>query len=542
MHSGLSNGVPGASQRTYPRKMSFWRLMTDHQVLTKEIVEYDYPGSGTKDDPFVVSWLNEDPRNPLQFSMAKKVAITLVTAFATLIVSLTSSAYSGSISDIVRRFEVSTEVATLGLSLFIFGFSVGPLVWAPLSESIGRQIPFFISFLSMAAFLAGCAGARNIQTLLILRFFAGTFGSSPLTNAGGVVSDMFPARQRGLALCLFASTPYMGPALGPMIGGFLSMNAGWRWVEGLLAACAGLVWIVVTISVPETYAPVLLRKRAAKLSRETGKCYLSKLDVGKSPVAWTSRLKTVFSRPWVLLCREPIVLLFTFYASVIYGTLYMLFAAFPIVYEQGRGWNPGVGGLPFLGVMVGMFAGVGYAILDNGRYVRTQEKFNGFAPPEARLVPCMVSAVTIPIGFFWFAWTNSPSIHWMASVAAMVPFGSGLVLIYLGIVNYLIDSYTIYAASVIAAMSILRYSFGGIFPLFTTYMYEGLGIHWASSIPAFVSVACMPLPFIFYKYGADIRKRCKYAAISAKHLQTIQETAEEEIRRNAVATQPNAAV
>ncbi|OGM48705.1 bicyclomycin resistance protein [Aspergillus bombycis] len=495
MHSGLSNGVPGASQRTYPRKISFWRLMTDHQVLTKEIVEYDYPGSGTKDDPFVVSWLNEDPRNPLQFSMAKKVAITLVTAFATLIVSLTSSAYSGSISDIVRRFEVSTEVATLGLSLFIFGFSVGPLVWAPLSESIGRQIPFFISFLSMAAFLAGCAGARNIQTLLILRFFAGTFGSSPLTNAGGVVSDMFPARQRGLALCLFASTPYMGPALGPMIGGFLSMNAG----------C-------------ETYAPVLLRKRAAKLSRETGKCYLSKLDVGKSPVAWTSRLKTVFSRPWVLLCREPIVLLFTFYASVIYGTLYMLFAAFPIVYEQGRGWNPGVGG-----------------------YL-SWEKYNGFAPPEARLVPCMVSSVTIPIGFFWFAWTNSPSIHWMASVAAMVPFGSGLVLIYLGIVNYLIDSYTIYAASVIAAMSILRYSFGGIFPLFTTYMYEGLGIHWASSIPAFVSVACMPLPFIFYKYGADIRKRCKYAAISAKHLQTIQETAEEEIRRNAVATQPNAAV
>jgi MFS family permease len=322
-----------------------------------------------------------------------------------------------------------------------------------------------------------------------------------------------------------------------LIGGFLEMNAGWRWVEGLLAICAGLVWIIVTISVPETYAPLLLRKRAARLSRDTGKCYQSKFDIGKPPVAWTKRLKTTFSRPWVLLLREPIVLLFTFYASVIYGTLYMLFAAFPVVYEQGRGWNPGVGGLPFLGVMVGMLVGVAYAIADNRRYIRTQERHNGFAPPEARLAPSMVSAVTIPVGLFWFAWTNSPSIHWMASVAAMVPFGFGLVLIYLGIVNYLVDSYTIYAASVIAAMSILRYSFGGIFPLFTTYMYQGLGIHWASSIPAFLSLACMPLPFIFFKYGAAIRKRCKYAAISAKHLQEIQQTAEEETQLQVVPTQ-----
>lgn len=210
MDSGLTNDEPAAAIHAYPQKISFWRLMTDHQVITQDILEYDYPGSGQKNDPFVVSWLQDDPRNPMQFNMAKKVTITLVTAFATLIVSLTSSAYAGSISGIIRHFEISTEVATLGLSLFIFGFSVGPLVWAPLSESIGRQIPFFISFLCMAAFSAGCAGATNIHTLLILRFFAGAFGSSPLTNAGGVISDMFPARHRGLALCLFASTPYMG--------------------------------------------------------------------------------------------------------------------------------------------------------------------------------------------------------------------------------------------------------------------------------------------------------------------------------------------
>lgn len=113
----------------------------------------------------------------------------------------------------------------------------------------------------------------------------------------------------------------------------------------------------------------------------------------------------------------------------------------------------------------------------------------------------------------------------MASVAALVPFGFGMVIVYMGIVNYLIDSYTVYSASVLAAMSVLRYMFGGVFPLFTTYMYKGLGIHWASSIPAFVAVACIPLPFLFYRYGAAIRKRCKYAAISASHSRKLQETA-----------------
>ncbi|EXJ89654.1 hypothetical protein A1O3_02721 [Capronia epimyces CBS 606.96] len=514
-----------ALESSCPRTISYWRLMTDQGAITQEVLDYEYVGSGTEDDPYVVAWIPDDPRNPMQFSFARKVTITSITGFATLIVSLTSSAYVGSIGQILSYFDVDNEVASLGLSLFVLGFSLGPLVWAPLSETIGRQIPFFFSFLIMAAFSAACIGAQNIQTLLILRFFAGTFGSSPLTNAGGVISDMFTARQRGLALCLFAVTPYMGPSLGPMIGGFLGINAGWRWVEGFLTACTGLVWLIITLFVPETYAPLLLIKRAERLSQITGKCYRSKIDLEKPKVTLSRRLQTALSRPWVLLLREPIVLLFTFYAAIVYGTLYMLFGAFPIVYEEGRGWNAGVGGLPFIGVMVGTLAGALYTIQINRQYIRVQERYGGFAPPEARLPPCMVSAITIPVGLFWFAWTNSPSIHWIVSVAAMVPFGFGMILIYLSIINYLLDSYTIYAASVLAAVSVLRYFCGAVFPLFTRQMYKGLGIHWASSIPAFISLACMPLPFLFYKYGAVIRTHCKYAALSQAYVENLRETA-----------------
>lgn len=450
--------------------------------------------------------------------------ITVTVSIATLVVSIGSSAYSGSIQQVIDYFDINNEVATLGLSLFVIGFALGPLFWAPLSEFIGRQLPFFVSFGIMAALLAGCAGADTIYGLLILRFFAGAFGSAPLTNSGGVISDMFPPEQRGLALSLFAAAPFMGPALGPVIGGFLGMNAGWRWVEGFLAAFAGLLWILMTLLVPETYAPVLLRRRAERLSYLTGKVYRTRLDIdaegGRS-------LKRMFGmsllRPWILLFREPIVLALSIYIAIVYGALFMMFGAFPIVYQEVRGWNEGIGGLAFMGIMIGMIIAVGYTIPDNKRYMKVLKKYNGFAPPESRLPPVILASVCIPVGLFWFAWTNGPSIHWLCSIAACVPFGFGIILIYLGTLSYLIDSYTIYAASVLAANAVMRSSFGAIFPLFTTYMYRGLGIHWASSIPAFLTVLCMPFPFLFYKFGKSIRKRCKYAAESEAHMQKLQQ-------------------
>jgi hypothetical protein len=300
------------------------------------------------------------------------------------------------------------------------------------------------------------------------------------------------------------------------------MNAGWRWVMGFLAAFSGALWILGSLLVPETYAPVLLRRRAAKLSQTTGKYYISSIDHTQGKVTLTESLKTALSRPWILLFKEPIVLLLSIYMAIIYGTLYMLFAAFPIVYQQNRGWNQGIGGLSFLGIMVGMIFAVIYTIPENQRYNRVAQRHGGFAPPETRLPPTLVGSVALPIGLFWFAWTNSSSVHWIVSILAGIPFGFGMVLVFLSIMDYLIDSYTIFAASVLAANSVLRSCFGAAFPLFTSQMYDRLGIHWASSVPAFLALACVPFPFLFYKYGESIRSRCKFAAQSAAFVQGLQ--------------------
>ncbi|KAL2259888.1 hypothetical protein VTK26DRAFT_6272 [Humicola hyalothermophila] len=499
----------------------FFLLFRQHGV-TEAVLNHQYPGHGTPDSPYIVDFLPQDASNAMQYPKYKKWTITLLQAVATLAVAFVSTAYSGGVMDVLMYFRISTTVSILGVSLFVLGFAIGPLLWAPLSEFYGRQIVFFITYCALTAFSAGAAGAQNIETLIILRFFAGAFGASPLTNSGGVIADMFNAEERGMAAGIFAMAPFLGPSIGPIAGGFLGDAEGWRWVQGLMAIFTGVLWIACSLYVPETYAPVLLRRRAEKLSEMTGKVYVSKMDLIKK-TSRSEQVKTALLRPWVLLFREPIVFLTSIYLAIVYGTLYLMFAAFPIVFQRGRGWSAGIGGLAFIGVAVGMLAAVVYSILDNRRYMRVAAASpGGVAPPEARLPLAIVGSVLLPVGLFWFAWTNGPEIHWIVPIVASGFFAAGLVAVFLSLLTYMMDSYTVFAASVLAANSVLRSLFGAAFPLFTANMYEDLGLHWASSVPAFLALACMPFPFLFYLYGARIRAKCKYAAEAAAILRRMQ--------------------
>jgi len=289
-----------------------------------------------------------------------------------------------------------------------------------------------------------------------------------------------------------------------------------------MAIFTGVLWLFGTFTIPETYSPVILKRRAAKLSKMTGKNYISILEKKQGKTTPRAAFQKSLTRPWALLFTEPIVLLISIYMAIIYGVLYMLFGAFPIVFQQYRGWSQGIGGLAFLGIAVGMLIGVSYSIWDNKRYMRVEDEHDGEAPPEARLPPGMVGCVALPIGLFWFAWTNYTSIHWIVCIIGTAPFGFGMVLVFLSCMNYLIDSYTIYAASVLAANSVLRSLFGAAFPLFTSQMYSTLGIHWASSIPAFLALACTPFLFVFYRVGEKIRLKCKYAAQAHKIMEQMK--------------------
>lgn len=386
--------------------ISLPRLVFDQQRITPSVEAYQYNGAGTTEDPYIVTWIPEDAGNPLTWSKGFKWIVTFIVAFECLAMAFTSSVYSGTIRELRADLTSSTDLLTAGLSLYVLGFALGPLLWAPLSELYGRQIIFLISFVGFTAFNAGCIAAQNISQLLVLRFFAGAFGSSPLTNAGGVIADLFSVSERGIAMAIFSLAPSMGPCLSPIIGGFTGENAGWRWVMGVATIFSGVLLIAGALLVPETYAVVLLRKRAAGLSARTGKVYKTKIEIDNGKISPATIIKTSLIRPWVLLFLEPIVFVLSIYIAIVYGTLYLLFGAFPIVFQQTRGWSEGVGALPFLGVAVGMIIATIFIVLAAPLYDRVAKKHGGIAPPEERLVIAMVGAIAVPVGMFWFAWTS----------------------------------------------------------------------------------------------------------------------------------------
>lgn len=137
------------------------------------------------------------------------------------------------------------------------------------SELYGRRPIWMIPSFIYVIFNIPCAVATNIQTLLICRFFCGIFASAPLTLAGGTISDVWDNNERGMAIALFAAAPYGGPVLGPIVGGFVGETVGWRWIIWVNMIFAGVV-TAFTFTIPETFAPVLLRKRAEMLRKTTG--------------------------------------------------------------------------------------------------------------------------------------------------------------------------------------------------------------------------------------------------------------------------------
>ncbi|KAJ7172719.1 MFS general substrate transporter [Mycena filopes] len=494
-----STTVCGESCDTYPSSST-----STHYDLEKgtppSAVAHSYPGSGNKENPYIVDFMEGDPENPLHFHNCRKWIITSQLAFATWTISFSSSVYSGGLEKMARELHISDNVAILGLSLYVLGFALGCAwlfnVFAPMGEMYGRRLVFFITLASYTVFqLEG--------------FLTGIFGSSPLTNAPSQIADIWNARERGLASAIYSGMPFLGPIIGPVVGGYVVMKLNWHFNFWLMFIFSLLALLSGAIFTPETYAPVLLRRRAAKLAQESKGIihYVSIHDLNR-PKSITRLMLANLSRPFVFLVTEPIVLCVALYISTVYGTLYALFAAFPIVFQQHHHFTSAQGGLAFVGIGVGIVAGLASTPIQNRIYWRAMEKSEtGRAAPEARLHQAMVGGVLVPIGLFWFAFTASPSVHWLVPIVGSAFFGIGIAQILQSLTSYLMDAYELYFASAVASTIVLRSVCAAFLPQVVPSMFERLGDEAAMSIFAVLGLICTPIPFLFWRYGRWLRSK-----------------------------------
>lgn len=458
----------------------------------------------------------DDIENPQNWTATRRWYITVVSVLLVVNATFASSSPSGCLQSISEHFKVSEEVGELVITLFLLGYVAGPLIFAPLSEFYGRRYVFYVTFSCYLAFNFLCAFTPSLAGLLIGRFLTGTFASAPLSNAPGVLADIWGPIDRGNAIAVFSMMTFVGPALGPVVSGFLELKEDWRWTFYVLL-WFGAFTEALMFTIPETLPSVVLLNKARRIRR----LQIPGYENVQSPVEASGKrdlaaiFKVALIRPWQIMV-DPISFLVAIYIGVVYALLYMLFTIYPIVFQEKRGWNSGVGELPLTGSIVGALLGGALVFtLSN----RDKKKLIAGIPKcaEDRLPIAMAGGCMFAVTMFWFAWTAEyDSIHWAVPTVAGVFLSMSILLIFVAYLNYLTDVYLVYTASAMAANTIVRSACGAAAPLYTKYMFEALGVGGGGSLIGGVATLLAPIPFIFYKYGEQIRRRSKFAPTPEK--------------------------
>ena len=486
-----------------------------HDVESRQSKIERMKSSRSIKDPNLVTWDGpDDTANPKNWTLKQRWAATLIVSSFTFISPVSSSMVAPALPAIASQFNITQSVEqSLVLSIFVLAYAVGPLFLGPLSEIYGRVIVLQIANLFYLAFNTGCGFATSKGQLLAFRFLSGLGGSAPLALGGGVLSDMWRAEERGKSISIYSLAPLLGPAVGPIAGGFIAEKSTWRWVFWATSIVDVGIQVMGLFFLRETFPPKILGVKAKKLRKETGNTALH--TEWESPDRTPMKiLKVALIRPFRLLGTQPIVQALSCYMAYLYGLMYLVLSTFPTVWENVYHESVGIGGLNYVSLGVGFFLGTQICAPINDRiYRRLKKRNNNIGRPEFR-VPLMVpGACLVPIGLFIYGWTSYYATHWIGPNIGAAIFAAGTIIGFQCTQTYIVDAYTRYAASAVGAATVLRSLAGFGFPLFAPAMYKALGLGWGNSLLGFIAIGLgLPAPIMLWKFGERLRARSKFAA------------------------------
>ncbi|PGH12166.1 hypothetical protein AJ79_04460 [Helicocarpus griseus UAMH5409] len=414
----------------------------------------------------------EDPLDPATWRTKKKTFVVFVGLLTLFNSVFDSTIPSGGIDFICKALNVHSETQrVLPTSVFLIGYVTGPLAFGPMSELYGRRPVMLGTFVFFTIFTFACAVAPNWPALIVFRALCGICASSPIAVTGGLFADVYRSPlARGRTFALSMGVTAAGPQFAPLIAGFIA-PVGWRWIFWVSLILAGAT-LVPVLFLPETFLPTLSRQ-----PRKHGEGILAE----------------TLTRP-------------------LYMTFFMYFPAYPLIFKGIYGMSDGTAGLAFLPIAVGACIGMVIFLAYDSFLQRAKLRGASWSTIEEyqRLPLACLGGPLYVVAPFWLGWTSSSGIHWIVPMLAGIPFGMGFFLIFVALINYLIDAYHEYAASAMAAASCCRSIFGAVLPLAAAPMFNRLGIAWGCSLLGFLSLLMTLIPFVFIRYGRLIRSRSKF--------------------------------
>ncbi|KAK0657945.1 polyamine transporter 1 [Cercophora newfieldiana] len=452
----------------------------------------------------LVTWDGEnDRRNPKNWPAWRRWSLVVFLSLMAFGVSLGSTMMIPAVTKILddAKFGVPREgMPTFVVSVYLLGFAIGPLFAAPISEVYGRSFVYGASILLYMFATVFCAIAPNVEGLVTFRFFAGFFGSVPLTLGASSIGDVMrtDSPHTGKAMALWSTGSLVGPTVAPVIGGFICESADWRSMFWFHAAVMIAISLIFTCFLSETYGPVLLERKASKLRGRTGdKAYFV---LGRRHKSGRNMVKNEFFRPLKLLFTSPLLLILSFAVAVIFGFHQMIATTLAWIYQIRYEMRTGLSGLTYLGDGLGIILGALAVPAASDRYIAHKKKQNKPIKPEHRLWLIVPGTILTAVGLFWYGWAVQKDAHFLVPISGLVFFGFGVMAVLQSAAVYLVEAFPVHSASVLAGSYFLRSLFGALLPL-----------GWGNSLLGIVALMMLPGLTILVKLAEGMRHRTNAA-------------------------------
>ncbi|WVQ97553.1 hypothetical protein IAU59_004667 [Kwoniella sp. CBS 9459] len=499
---------------SYQEESSDFKIPQNNQLEASSDHEVSNIPSATPDE-YLVDWYGpNDQDNPRNWSTAKKSAVTTSIMVLTITVYIGSAIWSPGIEAGAEFFGVSTTASSLGISMFVVGYGIGPLFLSGITEIpfVGRTNPYIFSLAIFFILNVLTAIVNNFAGFLMLRFLAGFMGSPALATGGASLDDMFVSHKVAYAMGLWELSAEAAPALAPIVASFAVQYEGWRWAFWEMSILSGVYLLGLIIWLPETSPDTILLRRAQRLRIATGDHrYRSHSEIVQSSMSTREIFTESLVRPLAMTFTEPIIIAINLYVGIIYAILYSFFESYPLVFQKGYGWSISMASLPFAALLVGSL--MGGMIYWYWNWTNIDKPFSKSAPPalpETRLPLAKYGAFCFPVCILWFAWSSNRT-HWIVPTLSGIPFGIGSTMIFNPFLTYLPYAYPKYAASALASNDFFRSMMGAGMPVVAHPMFAKLGIAWANTLLGLLTAVMIPIPFVLFRLGPWLRKRSKLA-------------------------------
>lgn len=466
----------------------------------------------------LVTWYGDsDSANPQNWSSGEKAYVAGLICLYTFAVYLGSAIYTPSVEGVMGQFNVSYAAANLGLALFVFGYGSGAMLFSPLSEipAIGRNWIYIVTTFLVLLFSIGAALAPTFGGLLVLRFLAGFMGSPALATGGATLQDMYSIIKLPHGIALWVAAASMGPALGPVMGGFASEAKGWRWPLWIEVWLVAPVLVIMIFTLPETSPQNILYRRAKRLRAATHwKTLQSEGEIEQKKLTISKMVVENLFRPIQISVLDPGTGFMNAYVSLVYAIYYSFFESFPLIYPVFYRFTLGTTGVAFVSVVLTTALGAACYTYYVYHHVEPKIRKTGELPVlESRLLPAIPASILMPIGLFLYAWSARESVHWIVSLIGVGIYSFGFYVFLQCVLLYIPLMYPKYSASLLAANDFCRSSLATGFIMAGRPLFKNLGIGGGVSLIAGLTVLCIPALLLLYRYGAYLRSKSKFAGM-----------------------------